>query len=87
MEIRTNELTCRELAILRAVAAGRVEVTCGCEPDLFIDGLTCCDQYTARVLIHHGLVVQARPSLVGDRVPARLTAAGYDVLGAVSGVA
>lgn len=76
----------RALAILRAVAAGRVEISCSCEPDLFIDGLDCCDQYTAHQLAHRGLVAQARPGLVGQRVRAVLTAAGVELL-ATTGVA
>ncbi|GAA4552980.1 hypothetical protein [Amycolatopsis samaneae] len=71
-----HEPSFRELAILRAVAAGRVEITCSSEPDLFIDGLPCCDQYTAHALARRALVVQARPGSIGQRVPARLTGAG-----------
>ncbi|NKQ55000.1 hypothetical protein HFP15_19135 [Amycolatopsis sp. K13G38] len=64
------------MAILRAVASGRAEITCSCEPDVFIDGLACCDQMTARSLAHAGLICPARPGAVGHRVPVRLTAAG-----------
>ena len=35
--------TARGIAMLRAVAAGRAKVTRSAEPDLFVDGLPCCD--------------------------------------------
>jgi hypothetical protein len=73
-------VTYRALAMLRAVAAGRAQVSCSCEPDLFVDGLPCCDQVTARALVHAGLVRPARIGLVGERVPAVLTTAGLDAL-------
>lgn len=73
-------LSCRVLAMLRAIAVGRAEMTCSSEPDLFIDGLACCDQSTAHALAHHGLIRPARPDLIGKRVPVRLTAAGYDLV-------
>lgn len=63
--------------MLRVVAAGRARISCSCEPDMFVDGLPCCDQATARALVHAGLVRPARPGRVGDRVPATLTNAGY----------
>ncbi|ONF73696.1 hypothetical protein [Amycolatopsis keratiniphila] len=78
-----HELSHRELAILRAVASGRAEITCSSEPDLFIDGLPCCDQYTAHVLAHRGLIVPAQPGPIGHRVRARLTAAGGAAAGNV----
>lgn len=70
----------RVLAMLRAVAAGRAELTCSCEPDLFIDGLCCCDQYTAHQLARGGLIRPNAPGMVGQRVRAELTAAGHAVL-------
>nr|WP_166459791.1 hypothetical protein [Amycolatopsis pithecellobii] len=73
--------THRVLAILRAVASGGAEMTCSCEPDLFIDGLACCDQATARFLAHSGLIQASRPGAIGQRVPVRLTAAGHAALG------
>ncbi|MER6671174.1 hypothetical protein ABT256_41930 [Amycolatopsis japonica] len=79
--IPDHELSCRELAILRAVASGRAEITCSSEPDLFIDGLPCCDQYTAHVLAHRALIIQARPGPLGQRVPARLTVAAAGIVG------
>lgn len=73
--------------MLRAVAAGRAEIAWSCEPDLYVDGLVCCDQYTAHLLAHRGLVVPARPAAVGQRVRARLTPAGEAALGAAGEVA
>jgi hypothetical protein len=66
----------RVLAMLRAVDAGRAQVTRSAEPDLFVDGVPCCDQFTAHVLAHQGLVGPGRPGAPGQRVPAVLTAAG-----------
>jgi hypothetical protein len=70
----------RELAILRAVAMGRAEITCSCEPDLFIDGLFFSDQYVARQLAHRNLIAPARPGRIGRRVHARLTSTGQAML-------
>lgn len=67
--------------LLRAVAAGRAEMTCSCEPDIYIDGLPCCDQYTSHALARRGLVAPTRPGLPGQRVPARLTEKGLSELG------
>jgi hypothetical protein len=74
---RATRLPNRALAMLRAVADGRAEMTCSCEPDLFVDGLACCDQMTAHALAHAGLIQPARPGVVGQRVPVRLTPHGY----------
>ncbi|WP_028851354.1 hypothetical protein [Thermocrispum municipale] len=73
----------RTLALLRAVSAGRAEITASRVPDLFIDGLACGDQYTAHVLAQAGLIRPARPAAVGQRVPAVLTEAGRTALGTV----
>ncbi|OAP21704.1 hypothetical protein [Amycolatopsis sp. M39] len=43
-------VTRRGISMLRAVAAGRGRLTCGCEPDLFVGGLPCGDQFTAHAL-------------------------------------
>lgn len=80
----TMELTPRALAVLRAVSAGRAELTASSEPDLFIDGYAFCDQQTARTLAHHGLIRIARPAGIGQRVPAVLTFAGNTAIGASS---
>jgi len=73
----------RERATLRAVAGGHAEISCSCEPDLFIDGLSCCDQSTVHRLARLGLIAPARPGKCGDRVPALLTEAGSQALGEV----
>ena len=70
------ELNHRERATLRAVADGRVEITCSSEPDLYVDGLPFCDQATARRLVHGGFVRGAEEGVLGVRVPAVLTADG-----------
>jgi hypothetical protein len=73
-------LTHRDRAILRAVAGGTAELLGGSQPDLLVGGLCCCDQMAARRLAHAGLIAGARPALMGQRVPARLTAAGLHEL-------
>src|SRR6059058_520543 len=73
------ELTHRAMAMLRAVAAGRAQMSCSCEPDLFIDGFACCDQMTAHALAHGGYLRPAVDSAAG-RVPAELTDAGRAAL-------
>jgi hypothetical protein len=72
----------RMLAMLRAVGAGRGRVSCSSEPDLFIDGLSCGDQFAAHALAHQGLVRAARPGLPGELVPAILTADGQAIVAA-----
>ncbi|QIZ38042.1 hypothetical protein [Saccharopolyspora sp. ASAGF58] len=74
------ELNNRERATLRAVAAGRVQVTYSCEPDLYIDGMAFCDQQTAHWLVHQGLVRPAVPGEPGDVVAAELTEPGAEQL-------
>ncbi|MCI2421532.1 hypothetical protein MOQ72_29265 [Saccharopolyspora sp. K220] len=76
------ELNHRERATLRAVAAGRVEMTCSCEPDLFVDGVNFSDQTTAHHLAHLGLLQPGRRGRAGARVPAVLTDEGELVLSA-----
>ncbi|MPZ79891.1 MAG: hypothetical protein GEV28_05615 [Actinophytocola sp.] len=66
--------------MLRAVVAGRAQISCSSEPDLFIDNVPCCDQYTAHTLAHAGLIEPATTGGVGQLVPARLTAAGEAAL-------
>lgn len=75
------ELNHRERATLNAVATGRAEMTCSSEPDLFFDGLACCDQTTAHRLANLGFIAPARPGLPYERVPALLTEAGRARLG------
>ena len=71
-----HELTHRHLAMLRAVGAGRCELSYSCEPDLFIEGRTSCDQLAAHLLSKLGLIRPATKGSVGQRVPAQLTHAG-----------
>ncbi|MGH3878886.1 MAG: hypothetical protein ACRDSK_17790 [Actinophytocola sp.] len=75
-ETTTDELNHRAISMLRAVVAGRAQISCSSEPDLFIDNVPCCDQYTAHMLAHAGLIEPAARGVVGDVVPAQLTAAG-----------
>lgn len=76
------ELTGRHRALLRAVAAGRCELTASREPDLFVDGLCCCDQMSARQLVHSHLVEAATDGSAGPRVTALLTSDGEALLAA-----
>ena len=73
-------LSCRDRAILRAVAKGGAELLTGAEPDLFLDGRCCSDQSAAHRLARAGLIATAGPGAPGSRVAARLTAVGYDAL-------
>lgn len=75
-----DELNHRARALLRAIGAGRAEVTRSCEPDLKVDGLLCCDQVAARELAHAGLLRPAPRDAAGPWVPAELTPAGRAVL-------
>ncbi|MEU5263495.1 hypothetical protein [Amycolatopsis sp. NPDC021455] len=70
----------RMRAMLRAVGAGRGRVSCSSEPDLFIDGLSCGDQFAAHGLAHLGLIRPAHPGRPGEQVPAVLTAAGRAIV-------
>jgi len=69
-------LSHRDRAILRAVGRGRAEIVVGAEPDLFLDGRCCSDQMAAHRLVRAGLIVAAGPGAIGQRVDARLSAAG-----------
>jgi hypothetical protein len=73
----------RALAMLRAVGAGRAELTCSCEPDLRVDGLPCCDQSTAHDLARAGLIRPAGGPVVavGQWTRAELTSDGRLALG------
>lgn len=82
------KLNPRERATLRAVADGDAEISCSSEPDLFVQGLPCCDQATARRLARLGLIEPTRQGRRGERVPATVTGAGRGALGRVpAGVA
>lgn len=69
-------------ALLRAVGDGRAEMTVSSEPDLYIDGIACCDQYTAHTMARTGLLRPDGAGLAGQRVPATLTHAGSTTLAA-----
>jgi len=70
-------VSARDRAVLRAVAVGRAELVCGCEPHLLVDGLHMCDQDT---YVLAGLIAPAIPGRVGMRVLAVLTDAGRRAL-------
>jgi len=70
-EGKSQSLSRRDLAVLRAVAEDRCEIESGSQPVLFIDGRLCCDADSGRRLVRAGLVVGPR-----GRGPAKLTPAG-----------
>ncbi|GAA3038872.1 hypothetical protein [Actinokineospora globicatena] len=76
-----DQLSHRARAMLRAVAEGRAHLASGTEPDLYIDGVPCCDQFTAHLLTHDGLIT-ATHGRFGELVPATITEAGATALGA-----
>jgi hypothetical protein len=71
----TTELTNRDRAILRAVAAGRCRITGGACVALVIDGLSCCDQFVGPRLTQAGLIVAGT-----QQAPAQLTESGRALL-------
>ncbi|MFJ8914803.1 hypothetical protein [Amycolatopsis sp. NPDC102389] len=75
-----EDLSCRALAMLRAVAQGRAEITVSLEPDLYVDGLPCSDQVTAHRLAHAGLIRMPDGGVPGTLVPAELSETGQDLL-------
>jgi hypothetical protein len=76
MEDTAEQLSGRERAILRAVAAGSAELTGGREPDLLLDGRYCCDQGAVHKLVRAGLIAPTGGRAAGDRGPARVTEVG-----------
>lgn len=78
------DLSRREVALLRATAERRVELTCSREPDLRVDNLPFCDHPSARALVHRGFIEPTATGPLGTWVPARLTPAGTHVLGLVA---
>ncbi|MFE3175407.1 hypothetical protein ACFXPA_08285 [Amycolatopsis sp. NPDC059090] len=76
----TVELTHRAMAMLKAVAQQRAEMSTSCEPDLFVDGFACCDQMTAHALAKGGYVRPGTGVASAGRVPAELTEAGVAAL-------
>ncbi|WP_181776203.1 hypothetical protein [Amycolatopsis pittospori] len=78
--MNTEDLSFRALAMLRAVAQGRAEITVSSEPDLYVDGLPCTDQGTARRLAHAGLIRSSGGGSLGCRMSATLSETGRDLL-------
>lgn len=70
----------RTIAMLHAVAAGRAELSCSCEPDLRVDGLPCCDQIAAHDLARAGLLLVPAVRAVGQWVSAELSPRGERAL-------
>ena len=68
-----TSLTHRDRAVLRAVAAGRCEISLGAGCPLTIDGVSCCDQFVGPRLSQAGLIT-AVPG------PAALTESGRALL-------
>jgi hypothetical protein len=81
MSTHPSALSRRAIAMLKAVGDGRAELRCSCEPDLRVDGLSCCDQNTAHDLARAGLVRAAVAVAPGQWSPAELTDAGHRALG------
>jgi hypothetical protein len=72
----STSLSRRDLAVLRAVAAGRCQMSGASGGSLTVDGLCCCDQFAAPRLTGAGLIAAAGP----QPGPARLTASGRAAL-------
>ena len=72
----------RARAMLAAVADGRAEVSDSCEPDMFIDGLACCDQTLAHTLTHAGVIRPIGPATPSGRHAVTLTSLGIETLAA-----
>ncbi|ATY16311.1 hypothetical protein CU254_12050 [Amycolatopsis sp. AA4] len=68
------------MAMLKAVAQQRAEMSTSCEPDLFVDGFACCDQMTAHALAKGGYLRPGKGVTAAGRVPAELTEAGEAAL-------
>ena len=69
----TTEITYRDRAILRAVAAGRCAISRG---SLVVDGVGCCDQFVGRRLAAAGLIAATSgPAALTDSGRALLQAA------------
>lgn len=87
MSTHPSALSRRAIAMLKAVGEGRAELRCSCEPDLRVDGLSCCDQNTAHDLAHAGLIRAARLVAPGQWAAAELTDAGHLALSGVPAAA
>ncbi len=66
----------RDRSVLRAVDAGRCEVSGTGTVLLVVDGVCCCDQFLGRRLVLAGLIASPGPV----PAPARLTASGHAAL-------
>jgi hypothetical protein len=77
----------RHVAVLRAVAAGRAELSVSRVPDVYVDGRCCTDHTVAGVLTAAGLIFAPRATAapLGSRVPAQLTDKGAALLAAAGG--
>jgi hypothetical protein len=71
-------LSHRDRAILRAVAAGRCQISGGACAALTVDGVGCCDQFVGARLAGAGLIAAPGPR----PEPARLTESGRALLAA-----
>jgi hypothetical protein len=71
-----DQLSRRDRAVLRAVAAGRCRVTANLGMSLFVDDMPCCDQLIGRRLTTAGLIAVTDPR--SGR--AQLTSAGRAAL-------
>jgi hypothetical protein len=78
MKTATATLSKRDRAVLRAIAAGRCQVSGGCGMTLLVDGLCCADQFAGARLIGARLI--AAPGSAGG--PARLTPTAVALLAA-----
>ena len=78
--LNTLDLTGRDRALLRAVAAGRCDIARTGVPDLRVDGRWFCDQPRAHVLLAAGLMARAGAGVRGAPATARLTSAGRAAL-------
>ena len=76
MTTSTTALSHRDRAVLRAVEAGRCEISADIGVSLIIDGVACCDQLVGPRLARAGLIATggSRPG------PARLTPSGQAML-------
>jgi hypothetical protein len=72
----SSALSYRDRAVLRAIEAGRCEVSGRVGVALVIDGLGCSDQFVGQRLVRAGLVAVPGP----QPGPARLTASGRAML-------
>jgi len=66
-----STLTHRDRAIQRAVAAGSAQLVADAEPDMYLDGRACSDQFAAHRLVHAGLI-----AAIGPRAPANTSPLG-----------